>query len=98
MNEMNVKNSTLAPANGGVVQPSQFQEGLILEVDSSLMHKGGIPILKNFSHPHQVQAPSKKFCFVYIKSCVTFGGEGGAIIKSLSLWSIFPLTDVQIFQ
>lgn len=49
-------------------------------MDSSLTNTIATPILKNFSNFHLRR---KKFCFVYIKSCITFGGEGGAITKKL---------------
>jgi hypothetical protein len=49
--------------------------------DNSLMHMMGVGGYKKISNFHLKQ----KFCFAESKTSVTFGGEGGAIIKSLPL-------------
>jgi hypothetical protein len=55
-------------------------------MDSSLTDTIGVGVIKKISNFHPGR---KKFYFVYIKSSVTFGGEGGAITKNLSIYDIF---------
>jgi hypothetical protein len=50
-------------------------------MDSSLMHIVPRGVIKKISNFHLKQ----KFCFAEPKTSVTFGGEGGAITKILSI-------------
>jgi len=63
-------------------------------MDSSLIYTKGVGVIKNFSNFHPGR---KKFYFVYIKSSVTFGGEGGAIIKTLLYMIHFRLSTLTDF-
>jgi hypothetical protein len=58
------------------------------------MHMRGMGLLKNFSHFHPGR---KKFYFVYMKSSITFGGEGGAITKNSSIMIYFRFNTLADF-
>lgn len=54
----------------------------------------GVGVIKKISNFHPGR---KKFYFVYIKTSVTFGGEGGAITKTLLYMIYFKTSTITDF-
>jgi hypothetical protein len=78
----------------GIPALVKFSTGLQSGMDSSLTNIMGVGVIKKISNFHPRR---KKFYFVYIKSSLTFGGEGGAITKNSSIMIYFRFNTLADF-